>query len=126
MPHKNSFGTIKTLNALLVLSTFCWLLTSCNPTKHVKQDELFLKKHSIKITGEKLDKEEVERIIKQKPNRKILGAFRFHLWVYNRFKENSESKIKQNIGEAPVVFDSLMSNRSAKQLKLYADKKRIF
>lgn len=101
-------------------------LSSCNPTKYVKPDELFLQKNKIKISTHKIGKDNVEGIVKQKPNRKILGLFRFHLGVYNLYKEESESKIKLNIGEPPVIYDSLLTEKTIKQLKLYADKRGYF
>lgn len=109
-----------------MVGTVLIILSSCNPTKYVKPDELFLQKSKIKIDTRKIDKDDLKAIIKQKPNRKILGLFRFHLGVHNFFKEESESKIKLNIGEAPVIYDSLLMVRSLKQLKLFADKRGYF
>lgn len=122
--YKLNFSTNQRITFLLgfVLLFF----SSCNPTKHVGNNELFLKKNSVKIEGGKLDKDEVNAIIKQKPNRKILGVFRFHLGVYNLFGKGSESKIKQNVGEPPVVFDSLLANKTQRQLELYAKNKGYF
>jgi len=110
----------------ILFGVLLFILSSCNPTKHVKPNELFLQKSKIKIDARKIDKDDLENIIKQKPNRKILGVFRFHLGVYNLFKEDSESKIKLNIGEAPVIYDSLLAESTTKQLKLFADKRGYF
>ena len=110
----------------LILGVLLFLLSGCNPTKYVKPDELFLKKTKVKIDNRKIDKDNIESIIKQKPNRKMLGLFRFHLGVYNLFKKESESKIKLNIGEMPVIYDSLLTERTAKQLKLYINNRGYF
>ncbi|OFY90696.1 MAG: hypothetical protein A3K10_14675 [Bacteroidetes bacterium RIFCSPLOWO2_12_FULL_31_6] len=101
-------------------------ITSCNPTKYVKPNELFLQKNNIKIDNRKIDKDELSKIIKQKPNRKILGVFRFHLGVYNLFKEDSENKIKLNIGETPVIYDSLLTEKTVKQLHLFVNNRGYF
>ncbi len=103
-----------------------FILSSCNPTKYVKPDELFLQNSKVKIDNRKVNKDEIENIIKQKPNRKILGILRFHLGVHNLYKEESESKIKLNIGEKPVIYDSLLTERTAKQLKLYMNNRGYF
>lgn len=118
---------IKSLkHPFFIFGVLLLFLSSCNPTKHVKPDELFLQKNKIKISTRKIDKDDIEAIVKQKPNRKILGLFRFHLGVYNLYKEESESKIKLNVGEPPVIYDSLLTERTIKQLKLYADKRGYF
>ncbi|NQX96960.1 MAG: BamA/TamA family outer membrane protein [Flavobacteriales bacterium] len=90
----------------------------CNPTKYVKPNELFLQKNKVSIDNRKIDKDNIASIIKQKPNRKILGLFRFHLGLHNI--------ISQNIGEAPVIYDSLLTDRTVKQLKLYTSKRGYF
>jgi outer membrane protein assembly factor BamA len=113
-------------NLFFIGGIFLFIFTGCNPTKYVKPNELFLQKSNVKIDTRKIDKDEIEAIIKQKPNKKILGLFRFHLWVHNRYKEDSESKIKLNIGEAPVIFDSLLTEKSLKQLKIYTKNRGYF
>lgn len=101
------------------------LFTACNPTKHLKPGELFLKKNKVKISTRKLDAEAIEGLVKQKPNRKILGVFRYHLGVYNIFNKKNTTEFR-DIGEPPVVYDSLLTQRTTKQLKLYANNKGYF
>ena len=102
------------------------VLSSCNPTKYVKPNELFLQKSKVKIDTRKINKDDVKAIVKQKTNRKILSLFRFHLGVHNLFKEDSENKLKLNIGEPPVIYDSLLTVRTIKQLKIFTDKLGYF
>lgn len=99
---------------------------ACNPTKTLKENEELLIANKLKIDNSKIDKEEIYSIIKQKPNKKILGLFRFHLGVYNLFSNKKASKFRENIGEAPVIYDSLLTERSVTQLKLYLDNKGFF
>lgn len=102
------------------------LLVSCNPTKTLNENQEFLKKNVLKIENNKIDKDEVNNIIKQKPNKKILGVFRFHLGVYNLLSKKKESKFRDNVGEPPVIYDSLLTLRSVKQLELYLNNKGYF
>lgn len=124
---KNNSLLNKLKNSLYFLIVISTLLSffSCNPTKHLKQDELFLKKNKLKVSTRKLDSENLNAIIKQKPNRKILGLFRYHLGVYNLFNKKETTTFK-DVGEPPVVYDSLLTNRSVRQLKLYANSKGYF
>lgn len=110
---------------ILVFGTLLILLSGCSPTKYVKPDELFLKKQSIKVDTRKIDKDNLESLVKQKPNKKILGLFRFHLMIYNQWPWKKGS-FRENTGEAPVIHDSLLTLRTVKQLKLYADKRGYF
>lgn len=111
--------------SILLIGTILFLF-SCNPTKTLKENEIFLKKNKITVDNSKIDKDELEEIIKQHPNKKILGVFRFHLGVYNLYSKKQNSKIKENIGEPPVIFDSLQTERSVKQLGLYLNNKGYF
>jgi len=104
---------------------FFLFIVGCNPTKHIKPNELFLKKNTIKIDTRKIDKDDLENIVKQKANRKILHAFRYHLGVYNFFNKKNTTDFK-NIGEPPVIYDSLLTDRTLKQLKLFVDNHGYF
>ena len=44
---------------------FIIIFFSCSPTKHLKQDELFLKKNKIKVNTRKLDSDNLNSIIKR-------------------------------------------------------------
>ncbi|MBL7883760.1 MAG: BamA/TamA family outer membrane protein [Bacteroidia bacterium] len=125
----------------------------------MKQDERLLTKNTIINKGTKLEKSDIESYVKQKPNRKILKVFRFHLWLHNMVKEDKvrekrilfdkrkeQKNIKRkakgkkpktgsrqllgewlmNIGEAPVVYDSVLMNRSSVQIKSYLNSKGYF
>ena len=50
-----------------------FLLASCSQTKHLSKNEFLLTKNEVVIQGEGVKKEEVDHIIKQKPNTKIIG-----------------------------------------------------
>jgi len=100
-------------------------LSSCNITRHVPEGQYLLVKNKVEIDNKKIDTDELYGIIKQKPNRKILGLIRFHLGVYNyaNTKKEKDSKfrewLKNTIGEPPVVLDSSLTVKSSKQLQQY-------
>lgn len=58
-------------------------MISCNQTKHVPQEKYLLQKNVLTVSGDKLDKEAMNEIIRQQPNRTLLGV-KFRLWAYNR------------------------------------------
>jgi outer membrane protein assembly factor BamA len=63
---------------------FSILFCACNPSKRLYEDEYLLTKNKIIVEDhEHVNSEELYGILKQKPNRKILGLFRFHLHAYN-------------------------------------------
>ncbi|HEX2616658.1 MAG TPA: hypothetical protein VHL57_03895, partial [Flavobacteriales bacterium] len=154
--------------ALLVV-----LLTACDPTKRVPQGKYLLVENSIDTDTKELTEAELKAILKQKPNKKVLGQ-RFYLHLYNipdpaklearkaekdslcaignakraaktarknerRARKNKaplEPKIKtcrpigewlrEDVGEAPVVLDSALIDRSVEQLERYLDKEGYF
>jgi outer membrane protein assembly factor BamA len=101
------------------------ILYSCNPTKHLKPDELFLKKNKVKIDTRKLDADAIEGIVKQNPNRKILNVFRYHLGIYNLINKKGATTFK-SAGEPPVAYDSTLTKRTVKEFKLYCNNKGYF
>lgn len=83
---------------------------------------ILLNKNIIKVDKSNL-KDGITPIIKQKPNRKILGLFRFHLGVYNLFNRGDSTKfktwVKETIGEKPVLLDTALTKRSNLQVRQY-------
>lgn len=118
---------IKILPNFKQLSVGCFflMLLACNPTKHLKPDELFLRSSKIKVDNNVVDKDELESYNKQKANRKILGVFRFHLDVYNFVNKKGTNEFRK-IGEAPVIFDSVATQKTATQLGLFLKNKGYF
>lgn len=78
------------------------LFSSCKVTKYVPEGGYLLTKSSIvfvkdSIKVQKVNVEQMNSILKQKPNRKILLGFRFHLRMYNLSNQSRiEKKILKN------------------------------
>ncbi|MBN4061774.1 BamA/TamA family outer membrane protein [Bacteroidales bacterium AH-315-I05] len=83
----------------------------------------------LKRKPKKPDEEELAAIIKQKPNRKTLGMFRFHLRMYN-FGRNDTSGVrhwfKEVAGEEPFLLNDELTQKSTRQLKLFLKNKGYF
>jgi len=114
---------------LLLFALLLWILNGCSPVKHLDNDAVLLNKNVVKSDKPALN-EGIASIIKQKPNRKILGLFRFHLGVYtlaNRGKETRFKKwVKETIGEEPVLLDSVLTRRSLSQVKQFVENSGYF
>jgi outer membrane translocation and assembly module TamA len=96
----------------------------------VPEGQFLLDNMSIKTKNLNLDKDEMMAIVKQKPNRKILGLIRFHLGVYN-FAHKDTSKrfrhwLEKTVGEPPLLLDTSLTKRTADQLQLYLFKNGYF
>ncbi len=97
--------------------------SSCNGLRKLGDGQYLLNKSTIK-TDRSEYKEEMGGILKQKPNRRILGIFRFHLGIYNLANQGKDTTkfkewVKRTIGEEPVLVDSKLTQRSTDQLNIY-------
>lgn len=109
------------------------MFTGCFSTRHLNDGEQLLVKNTIYVNGKKNGSfsgqdEEFSTFIKQRPNRKIIGMFRFHLWLYNvvsekkmnKQMERMRSKLKRkndNIKEKNIR--RIAKGKSEKSLKTY-------
>jgi len=109
----------KTYSTLLLIALL--FLSSCNVFKTIPEGQHLLNKNIIKTDRSELN-ENVNAILKQKPNRKILGLFRFHLGVYNLATLGKETKfkkwVKTAIGEEPVLLDTGLTHKSREQIEI--------
>lgn len=103
-------------------------MSSCSLTKLVPEEKQLLVKNKIEHTTKtKVDISEQSEYLRQKPNRQMLGIYRFHLRTYNTGARGLEKgkdstrwrNLLVNIGEAPVIVDSLKCQLSANKLSDY-------
>ena len=134
-----------------MLLTLAVLATACSPTRKLADGEFLLTKNVIENDSKIVSKGDLESFLRQKPNRKVFGFYRFHLQVHNlvnreklekrvdiltdkNAKRNAKRKIKgkepkdrrrsfwewlEEIGEEPVIYERLTSQKSAEQLEIY-------
>jgi len=103
-------------------------LNSCQATKYVPEDKYLLDSYKIETADGKVDRKALDEYIKQKPNKRIF-FWRFYLSLYNlssRKKDNGFNRWLRRIGEAPVIYDEVLKDRSAEQLSLYMRNKGYY
>ncbi len=96
-------------------------LAACRPTLYVPADKYLLSQNIIKSDTTILEKDKILSLVKQQPNRLILGFLPFHLTVYNIGNTGKPNRFKnwlKSIGEEPAVLDPLLTNRSRNQINL--------
>lgn len=124
---------------VLIIILTVLLFSKCNNTRYLKQGEILLHKNKIKIeSGEKFVKKFVSKsemiddlstLYKQKPNKSFphfsntISFFKFKLSVFNHFNKKNENKWrwwwKNKVGEPPVIFDSVLTLRTARNMENY-------
>ena len=97
-------------------------LAACSSTRHVPQGKQLLDKVAISVADStKLSTKNLYNYLRQIPNHRVLGFARLQLGIYNMSGRDSTSKFNKwvrKIGEEPVIFDSLLADQSARQLRL--------
>ncbi len=117
-------------------SVFCVLCAlffgGCRPTKYLADSEQLILSHRI-ADIEKPYEQDALKVLQPKPNRKFLFLFRTNLWAYlwatrsnqNRFVRFKAS-VKESVGEAPALVDSMKMRQNVAQLSLYLFGKGYF
>lgn len=121
------------------------LLFACKSTKLVPNGKYLLVKNKIINLDSSKDNlfnkviktmnDDITLYVKHKPNRKILGVFKFHLGMYqfgtsikNPYKNTKKKwrKVFRANGEAPVILDSIEIEKSKVNLQNYFFSKGFF
>ena len=107
--------------------------SACSVTRQIPEGQYLLRKVKIEDdrTVPRRDRilaSELEKYVRQTPNKRFLGT-NFYVWLYeqaNPAKENRWNEWKRKIGEAPVLLDQSLTQKSAENLKVYMDSKGFF
>lgn len=99
------------------------VLQGCNIVKNIEPGQKLLVKNELKTRSlTPQQKDELEALIKQKPNTRILGM-RLYTWFYisgNRGKQDARiRRFFRRVGEAPAILDSGFVVNTQKQMKQY-------
>ena len=104
------------------------IISACNPTKYVPQDETLLDKSYITVSSDGIKKADLLPYIKQKPNKRIFGT-KFYLGLYNLSNINKTKwphSWLREIGEEPVIFDQYSTTKSIEQIQSFISSKGYF
>ena len=116
-PAKIHAISLRHLTVALALLT----LGSCSGLRPVSKDSPILVENDIRINGKPTQSEEDYDIMRQRPNKGI-GNIRLFLSMYqlgDKIGDNSLGNWLKNIGEAPMVYDSIARLNTASQLGLH-------
>ncbi|RYD81206.1 MAG: hypothetical protein EOP53_06955 [Sphingobacteriales bacterium] len=116
----------------IYVSFFCALLLvsmlsvqSCNVRKRIPPGSQLLSK--VKIKGEPTAySDEVYALLKQKPNKKVIGLFRINMWVYfwanqsamKRRREKKLVKLQNSLAQSLEALEALPETEDKKRKKL--------
>ena len=113
----------KTFTILIII-----FISSCNPTKGIKYNQLLLDNNKVFVNDTVSNDINVLSLIKQNPNSKPIGlGIPLRLYIHHLskndttkdFKKISVNKFLNDIGEKPVLVDSLKTINSLKDIQSY-------
>lgn len=114
-----------------VLIAFASIITlsGCVNTRFLKDGQVLFKQNRVVYTGELPAGEhkelsgELKDISQLQPNTKFIGLTKLRLWFYNVANQRRETKfrywVKNKVGEAPVLYDSLYAEKSVYLMRNY-------
>ena len=95
------------------------LLMSCNASKFIPEQKYLLESVKVESDNRELDPTMLQAYIRQKANSKWFSIFKIPLGTYSLAGKDSAKWINRtlkNIGEKPVIYDTLMADRSLDDL----------
>lgn len=111
---------------LTIVIAITFVIQSCGPARHLEKDERLLKKVELNYEEKKKFQDDLYSLSKQKPNRKLLGLFKVYLGIYNLYYDKEDSKIKNKLGEAPVIYDSTLHEESTEVMEKYLNNRGYY
>ncbi len=108
------------LGIFLILIAAGALMCACSSTKHVPEGQLLLDKVRIHVDNDTVKVNELVNFLRQTPNHKVLGFAKLQLATYSLSGKDSAkwyNRWLQRIGQAPVIYDSALTETSRRQLQ---------
>ena len=112
------------------IALLCLLGTACSVTRHIPEGSYLLTRVSVETDKEaprqeRITASELEKYIRQSPNKRFLGTY-FYVWLYEQADTAKHNNWKRKIGEAPVLLDMNLTERSLQNFKIYLDSKGFY
>ena len=102
----------------MAIATF---IAGCSSTKHVPQGEYLVENVKVEIEdNDRISSSELNNYLRQTPNHKVLGFLKLQLATYNISGKDSTkwyNKWIRKIGQPPVIYDEILTESSAGQLR---------
>lgn len=106
------------------------MLAGCAPTRNIPDGEYLLTRNRIEVIDAEVEHPQLRNFIRQQPNRRIFGFYRFHLNVYQWAERKPDSSFRrwmqESIGEEPVIFDPFLVDHTKRQFELYLHNRGYF
>lgn len=112
---------MKPVRAILYIICLFSLLVSCTSTKYVGNGEYLLDKNVIRTDNKDIKAADLKSYLRQQPNFRAFGLMKWQLYVYNWSSSKRPytwwNQQLRRIGEAPVILDTMLVDRSVEQLE---------
>ena len=111
---------LKFIKQYILFASFA-LLSACSGTKYVPEGDYLLDKVEVKSELSGFDASSLSAYVKQTPNTKWFSLFRIPLATYSLSGRDTTKWVNRtlrNIGQAPVVYDTLLTNTSSAALSM--------
>lgn len=105
------------------------VLHSCNTLKYVPENERLLDHTSVQLTGMSVSGKDLKNRVRQQPNHRLWGVLGLDLALYNMSGRDTSKWINRalrNMGEAPVLFDTLAVGQTVASMERYLFSKGYF
>lgn len=113
-------GLTKSIIALAIAAVVA--LWGCSPVKHVPQGQYLVEDVDINIDSSDGEVHEADLVnyLRQTPNHKVLGFLKLQLATYSLSGADTTkwyNRWLRRLGQPPVIYDSLLTEASRKQLR---------
>lgn len=102
------------------LLAFLFLMAGCSSARFLSEDDKLLERVSIKSNDRRVSTLTLNNYVRQRPNAKWFSLLKVPLGIYclsGTDTTRSVNRFFQRIGEAPVVYDSLLAERSRNDMQ---------
>lgn len=113
---------MKIIRSLLQMALVASFFAGCSTTKFVADDQYLLEKVVFDTDNPNYPTSTLESYLRQQPNMRVFGLFKWPLYVYNwahPTKERWIDKQWKRIGEKPIMLDTTLVTLSKIQLQQF-------